>query len=60
MLVKHALGPGAVRVVNQMVALILGGRDAPLGSGVVVHVVVVAVQMVGRDVQQHPHIWTER
>ena len=58
-LVQHALGPFAVRVVNQVVRLGLGSGNTPFGRGVIRHLVPVAVQMVGRDVEQHSHVRAE-
>ena len=40
-----------------LTGLVLG--DAELGCGIVLHLVVVAVQVVGRDVEQHGHIGLE-
>ena len=57
---QHATGPVAVRVVNEVVALALGLRDAPLRRGVRRHVVVVPVQVVRSDVEQDGHVRSKR
>ena len=57
---EHATGPVAVRVVDEVVAGLLGLRDAPLRSGVRRHVVAVPVQVVRGDVEQDGHVRAER
>ena len=50
---KHATGPVAVRVVNEVVALALGLRDAPFGGRVRRHVVSIPGQVVARFGLRH-------
>ena len=46
--------PEYERIFTRLIA-----RDAELGGGIVLHLVIIAVQVVGRDVEQHGDISLE-
>ena len=59
MLLQPCVGLGIVRAVDEMILFALVHGDAELAGHVVLHAVLVAVQVVRRDVEQHSDIRTE-